>query len=94
MGGWFNDVDNLAGLNVTRTLPLGTIDDVREEIQYVMSYTSEGKGLFFFTSSSIGPEVPLENVKFAYKYIADRERRQTERSPTYREWPWRIKHEK
>ncbi len=83
-----------AGLNVTRTLPFGTIDDVREEIEYVMNFTSDGKGLFFFTSSSIGPEVPLKNVKYAYNYMADRECRQIEAPPVYREWPWRLKHDK
>jgi hypothetical protein len=61
-----------AGLNVTRTLPFGTIDDIREEIEYVLDYTDGGKGLFFFTSSSIGPEVPLENIKYAYNYMANR----------------------
>ena len=77
-----------AGLNVTRTLPFGTIEDVREEVEYVMDYTDGGKGLFFFTSSSIGPEVPLENVKYAYDYVANRECRQAGVRAEPREWPW------
>ncbi len=60
----------MAGLNVTRTLPLGTIEDVRREIDYVLGFTDGGRGLFFFTSSSIGPEVPLANVTFAYDYAS------------------------
>jgi len=59
-----------AGLNVTRTLPYGSTDDVRAEIDYVMDYTEGGQGLFFFTSSSIGPEVPCENIVFAHEYVA------------------------
>ncbi len=59
----------MAGLNVTRTLPYGTTDDVRDEIEYVLDYTDGGKGLLFFTSSSVGPEVPLENVTSGYDYI-------------------------
>jgi len=82
-----------AGLNVTRTLPFGTVDDVREEIEYVLDYTDGGAGLFFFTSSSIGPEVPLKNVRYAYKYVADREYRQENTSLGFREWPWKTRHE-
>ena len=62
----------MAGLNVTRTLPFGSIEDVQREIDYVLGFTGGGRGLFFFTSSSIGPEVPLENVTFAYDYVANR----------------------
>ena len=60
----------MAGLNVTRTLPFGSIEDVQREIDYVLGFTGGGRGLFFFTSSSIGPEVPLRNVTFAYDYVA------------------------
>jgi len=77
-----------AGLNVTRTLPFGTVDDVREEIEYVMDYTDGGKGLFFFTSSSIGPEVPLENVAFAYNYVSNRGCGRAGGPIEPREWPW------
>jgi len=80
-----------AGLNVTRTLPFGTADDIREEIEYVMSYTAEGRGLFFFTSSSIGPEVPLENVTYAYSYVANREYDQGHVSLGSCEWPWHTR---
>lgn len=60
----------MAGLNVTRTLPFGTVEDVHKEIDYVLGFTNGGDGLLFFTSSSIGPEVPLRNVTFAYDYIS------------------------
>ena len=59
-----------AGLNVTRTLPFGTQEDVRREVEYVFDFTDGGAGLFFFTSSSIGPEVPLANVRAGYQYAA------------------------
>ena len=79
-----------AGLNVTRTLPFGSIDDVRAEIEFVMDYTDGGKGLLFFTSSSIGPEVPLENVRFAYDYIARRGTGSRMTGSMSHEWPWRT----
>jgi hypothetical protein len=82
-----------AGLNVSRTLPFGTIDDVAAEIEYVLDYTDGGQGLFFFTSSSIGPEVPLENVRFAYRYMADGAyRRDRDERAKRRAWPWRTGH--
>lgn len=76
-----------AGLNVTRTLPFGTVEDIREEIEYVLDFTDGGAALFFFTSSSIGPEVPLQNVKFGYDYIASGRYRRGMRHVTAREWP-------
>jgi len=82
----------MAGLNVTRTLPFGTTDDVRDEIEYVLDFTDGGKGLLFFTSSSIGPEVPLENVTFAYGHIRDYD--PTARRPhagKWRPWPGRAR---
>ncbi len=75
-----------AGLNVTRTLPFGNVDDVLEEIDYVLDYTDGGRGLFFFTSSSIGPEVPLENILSAYQYVTRGEYLKRDRG-RYKEWP-------
>jgi hypothetical protein len=82
-----------AGMNVSRTLPFGTIEDVTAEIEYVLDYTDGGQGLFFFTSSSIGPEVPLENVVFAYSYVASGEYETTRDEATKRRvWPWLTRH--
>ena len=75
-----------AGLNVTRTLPYGDPSDVREEIDYVLDYTDGGRGLFFFTSSSIGPEVPLANILSAYQYVTLGEYL-TRDASKHREWP-------
>jgi hypothetical protein len=80
-----------AGLNVTRTLPLGTVKDVKNEIDYVLDFTEGGKGLFFFTSSSVGGDVPLDNVRFAYDYMASGRYRHEWRPPSNREWPWLVK---
>lgn len=82
-----------AGLNVTRTLPFGTLEDVGEEIEYVLDYTEGGRGLFFFTSNSIGPEVPRENVVFAYNRIANRQYETVRDNASKRRvWPWLTKH--
>jgi hypothetical protein len=82
-----------AGLNVSRTLPFGTIGDVAAEIEYVLDYTDGGQGLFFFTSSSIGPEVPLENVRYAYHRMANGEYETARDEATKcRVWPWLTRH--
>ena len=82
-----------AGLNVSRTLPFGTIEDVAAEIEYVLDYTDGGQGLFFFTSSSIGPEVPLENVRYAYDRMARGEyERGREETAKRHVWPWLARH--
>jgi hypothetical protein len=80
-----------AGLNVTRTLPFGAIEDVKTEIDYVLDFTEGGKGLFFFTSSSIGAEVPLGNVTFAYDYMASGRYRRDWKRPASHAWPWLTK---
>lgn len=59
------------GMNVTRTLPFGTPDEVRAEVDRAFAATDGGRGLFLFTSSSIGPEVPLENVVAGYRRAAE-----------------------
>ncbi len=81
-----DDLIFFAGMNVTRTLPFGTVDDVIDEIDYVLDFTDEGKGLFFFTSNSIQPEVALENILPAYKYIASGEYLKKDKKK-FPEWP-------
>jgi hypothetical protein len=57
------------GLSVSRTLPLGTLEDIRAEIDYFFSATNGGQGMFLFTSNVTGVEVPYENIIEAYRYI-------------------------
>jgi hypothetical protein len=52
----------VAGVSVTRTLPLGTADDVRREMQWLVEHGPHA-GLFLGGSSSITPGVPWENMK-------------------------------
>jgi hypothetical protein len=59
------------GMNVTRTLPFGTPEEVCSEVDRAFAATDGGRGLFLFTSSSIGPEVPLENVVAGYRRGAE-----------------------
>lgn len=51
-----------AGVSVTRTLPLGSPDDVRKEVNFLVTHGPR-VGLFLGTSSSVTPGVPWENIE-------------------------------
>ena len=60
----------VAGVSVTRTLPNGTPEDVRNELKFLVE-NGLRQGLFLGASSSIAPGVPWENLEalsegFAY----------------------------
>jgi hypothetical protein len=87
------------GLSVSRTLPFGSIQDIKDEVDYFLDFTDGGRGMFLFTSNVTGVEVPPENLQFAYRYIKEWDPNQprTPHSPPFRggsggEWPWGIKH--
>ncbi len=80
-----------AGMSVTYTLPFGTIEDVRNEVEYLVDYTYGVKNMFSFTSNVTGVEVPAENIKEAYSYVKqfDPSRKHEVR---WRQWPWSVTH--
>jgi hypothetical protein len=79
-----------AGLSVSRTLPFGQIQDVRDEVDYFFDATDGGRGLFFFTSNVTGIEVPPENLQAAYGRIKELEFAQ-QRAAAWTQWPWQVK---
>jgi len=52
----------VGGVSVTRTLPFGTPEDVRNEIRWLVDKGPK-TGLFLGASSSIAPGVPWENLQ-------------------------------
>lgn len=80
-----------AGMSVTRTLPFGTPDDVRDEIDYFIDATDGGRGLFLISSNVIGVEVPAENTRAGYEYIKTYDPR-SPRPVRHRAWPWGVSH--
>lgn len=50
-------------LSVTETLPFGSPEDVRREVRRAMDVCRDQASLVFFTSNTINPDVPLENVR-------------------------------
>lgn len=48
---------------VTKTLRFGTPEEVREEVRRAMALCRDDASLVFFTSNTINPDVPLENIR-------------------------------
>jgi hypothetical protein len=82
-----------AGLNVTRTLPFGTPEDSKEEVDYLVDCTDGGKGMFLFTGNVTGVEVPPANVRAAYLHVKDL-KPGPRKGPAHRVWPWSLKDKK
>lgn len=80
------------GLSVTRTLPFGTPDDVRAEVDYFLDSTDGGKGMFLFTSNVTGVEVPVENIRAAYEHVKKWDPSQPRRK-TWKTWPIVLPHD-
>lgn len=59
-----------AGLSVSRTLPFGTEEEVRAEVDRFIEATDGGRGLFLFTSNVTGVEVPPANIRAGYHHAA------------------------
>jgi hypothetical protein len=57
-----DDLIIIAGVSVTRTLPMGKPDDVKREMEFLVKHGPK-KGLFLGASSSIAPGVPWDNIK-------------------------------
>jgi len=82
------------GLSVTYTLPFGSLEDVRREVEYLLDSTHGGKNMFLFTSNVTGVEVPPENIMEAYRYLREFDPSTAEKhSVKWRDWPWRLTHE-
>jgi uroporphyrinogen decarboxylase len=52
----------IAGVSVTRTLPMGTPEDVKQEMKWLVENGPE-TGLFLAGTSSVTPGVPWENIQ-------------------------------
>ena len=50
-------------MQVTTTLPFGTPADIRKEVAKTMDICRDKASLVFFTSNTINPDCPLDNIK-------------------------------
>jgi hypothetical protein len=56
-------------LSVTTTLPHGTPQDVQAEVHRAMDLCRDKASLVFFTSNTITPDVPLENIQAFWRTV-------------------------
>ena len=50
-------------MSVTKTLPHGTPEDVKKEVEWAMSVCRDKASLINFTSNTLVPDIPLENIR-------------------------------
>ncbi len=50
-------------MSVTETLPFGTPDEVRQEVERAMTLCHDKASLVFFTSNTMNPDIPLSNIR-------------------------------
>ncbi len=56
-------------MTVTTTLRFGTPADVRDNVTWAMDLCRDKASLVFFTSNTINPDVPLENVQAYWRAV-------------------------
>jgi hypothetical protein len=58
-------------MSVSRTLPFGTLEDVKREVERSIDILGPGGGHFLGPSNTIGPEVPFENLLAMHEHARD-----------------------
>jgi hypothetical protein len=58
-------------LSVTKTLPHGTPADVRAEVRRAMAICRDKASLVFFTSNTITPDTPLDNIRAYWRAVLE-----------------------
>lgn len=56
-------------MSVTRTLPHGSAKDVRAEVEWAMNTCRDKASLIFFTSNTLVPDIPLENIQTLWETV-------------------------
>jgi hypothetical protein len=67
------------------------VEDVREEVDYLLDFTDGGHNMFLFTSNVTGVEVPAENIQTAYHYVKTWDSSR-QRHIMRNKWPWKVSH--
>ncbi len=59
-----------AGPSVTTTLPFGTVEDVRRDVERILETLLDPCALFILPANNILPDSPVENVRAMYAHAA------------------------
>jgi uroporphyrinogen decarboxylase-like protein len=60
-----------AGPSSATTLPFGTVDDVRRDVEHIIDTLLDECALFILPANNILPDCPPENVSEMYRYAAE-----------------------
>jgi len=58
-------------MSVTKTLPFGAPQDVRAEAEWAMNVCRDKASLVFFTSNTLTPDIPLENIQALWQTVQE-----------------------
>ena len=59
---WGDKITLHGGISLQRTLPFGSVDDVRSEVETLIRQCGYNGGLVVFPSNVIQPDTPVENI--------------------------------
>jgi uroporphyrinogen decarboxylase len=68
---WGDRVALHGGVSLQRTLPFGTVDEVRAEVETLIRQCGYNGGLVVFPSNVIQPDTPIENIIACYHAARD-----------------------
>mgnify|MGYP005632715377 FL=1 len=68
---WGDKIALHGGVSLQRTLPFGTVEDVRNEVETLIRECGYDGGLVVFPSNVIQPDTPVENIIACYHAARD-----------------------
>ena len=60
-----------AGPSTSKTLPFGSREDIRKEIEYIIDVGKGACSLFILPSNDVLADTPVENLLEIYRYAAE-----------------------
>ncbi|MFB0522925.1 MAG: uroporphyrinogen decarboxylase family protein [Candidatus Bathyarchaeia archaeon] len=55
-------------VSVTSTLPFGTVEDVKRSVERCINIAAPGAGFVLAPTSTVGPDIPVENIFAMYEH--------------------------
>ena len=68
---WGDRITLHGGVSIQRTLPFGTVDEVRREVEDLIRQCGSDGGLVVMPSNVIQPDTPIENILACYRTARD-----------------------
>ncbi|MCX7428485.1 MAG: hypothetical protein NTW96_23020 [Planctomycetia bacterium] len=64
---WGDRITMHGGISIQRTLPFGSVDEVRREVETLVRHCGYNGGLVVMPSNNIQPDTPIENILACYQ---------------------------